>query len=110
MRRWLSLGAGFLFALLVAACTVGGDSSQPKVIRGVLLQVESRSLTEIDAIRLRDGDGHEWTFRVAPDAKSEDDDRPPDPSHLRLHMAQGEQVIVRYRETDSGLVAVAITH
>ena len=70
-------------------------------VRGLLVEVESVSLTELDSLVLQDGAGKCWTFRAAGFIGIT-------PSHLREHMALALPVTVRYRETADGLLVVEV--
>ncbi|MBM3943725.1 MAG: hypothetical protein FJ316_12615 [SAR202 cluster bacterium] len=75
-------------------------TSQPATlqVRGMVLEVQERSLTEVELLRLRDSQGREWTFTTAGFAGFT-------PSHLRQHQAFGEPVLVTYRQEQGRLVA-----
>jgi hypothetical protein len=75
-------------------------------VRGVLVAVESRSLTRVDSITLRLADGTERRFGVeaAPEASS----HLSSPGHLREHMTHGDVVTVRFRRANGTPVATSI--
>jgi hypothetical protein len=93
----------------VIACG-GKMTGQPQAVEGVLLRVDSSSLTRIDAVVLRDDTGHEWTFRVTGETSGADGEPKPNPGHLRQHMATGDRMIVRYLDSSEGRLATQITH
>jgi hypothetical protein len=105
-------------ALAVAACALGiivpiavmaqrSNSSQIYEIKGVLLEVQAKNLVYADTITMRDEHNHLMTFNVDPEAVT-NTESPQTASHLRQHMSLAEPVIVRYRETPKGLVAIRI--
>ncbi len=89
-------------ALGLMAC--GGDSSSRTVevesVRGLILEVNARSLLELESLRLEDEDGTIWQF--------EGGGRPfPDftPSHVREHMVTGQRISVTF-ERDGDVLTV----
>ena len=102
----LSLAAGLLLAAaLVAGCGGGGERS----VTGVIMEVQSTSLTQIDSFTLRDNGGRTLVFAIAPDA-SQDPREGFFPGHLRTHALAVEQVTVFYREEDGELLALRLEH
>ena len=88
--------------LLVGACGGGPTGVEsPRQVRGVIVLVTPRSLTEVETLRIRDGDGKVWTFTTQ---------GPVDftPSHLREHQLLGQAVLVTYVAKADTLVAVKI--
>lgn len=76
---------------------------------GVIIDVQSTSISAVDSFTLRDNDGETLTFRVAPDAV----DDPIEglfPSHLRTHALAAEQVTVIYREENGALLVLRLEH
>jgi hypothetical protein len=82
-------------------------SRSTQTVRGVLLDVQARSLVFADQVTVRDSEGRLWTFDVAPEV-STNEDEPQSASHLRQHMAMAEPVIVRYRISSGRAEAVRI--
>jgi hypothetical protein len=76
-------------------------------IRGSLLEVKSSSLVFADRVVLRDAEGRAWSFAVDREVATNPEE-PQSAAHLRVHMSLADPVIVRYRETPDGLVAVRI--
>jgi hypothetical protein len=96
--------------LIIASMMVAlasGCRQTPPEVRGVLVDVQSREIVNADAITLRDDGGALHTFRVSPEVAS-DREHPNTASHLRQHLALADPVIVRYRETAEGRLAVQI--
>lgn len=106
MGRIGGLGSPLLLVLFVA---LGFACRGPEVqeVRGVLVGVQSTQLVHAEAITLRDGGGVTWTFTVSPEV-ADNGEHPTTASHLRQHMAGADPVIVRYRETPEGIMAVRI--
>ena len=88
-------------ALFVAAC-----GPEPARLAGIVIDVESRSITQVDAFTLRTDTGEAVRFRIGPLEFG----RGAFPAtHLREHMALGAQVIVSYVEEAGEKVAVRLT-
>ena len=87
-------------AMLLTAC---GDKEGAKSIRGLVTDVQARSITEVASITLQEEDtGKIWTFQAEEHIGFT-------PSHIREHMLQGQQVTVRYREEGGRLIAILVT-
>ena len=80
------------------AVACGGE---PGVVRGVVVVAVDRNLAEIETLRIRDGDGREWTF-VTDGALEKNG------AHLRLHQILGETIEVTYEERDGRLIATGL--
>lgn len=78
------------------------EATGPKTVRGLLIQVDSRSLTELERVTLRTDEGLILTFRVEGEAGIT-------PGHAREHMVGAEPVTIHYREGPGGPIAVLIT-
>ena len=96
MSRLIASRLGVTFILL-AAC---GDGQQS--VRGLITEVQPRSLTEVATFTVQDDVGRTWTFET---------EGPIDftPSHLREHMLTGQWITVYYREQDNRLLAERVT-
>ena len=73
----------------------GSDTQQS--VRGIILRVESSSVTRVDILEIQDYSGVVWHF--TPDGSY----RGFMPSHLREHMLQALPVTVRYHKFDNVL-------
>ena len=100
----VALAAGVIIPLVVLTYARGG---QLQTVSGVLIDVQASSLVHAESITLRDEHGQILTFQVDPEALS-NPDAPQTASHLRQHMALAEPMIVHYRQSPSGPVAVRI--
>ena len=87
-------------ALCGAACQAHAETA-PRQARGLIVNVQARSIATAEAITLRADDGRELVLRV--DASAD-----VTPGHLREHMTLGEPVLVTYQQTADGLVATRI--
>ena len=107
--RWL-LAAALLLAIAcgggqatattdATAATDAGDAGRQ--VRGHILEVVARNITEIERVSIRDQDGRRWTFTTEGYAGVT-------PAHLREHQLFGQQVVVSYVERENRLVAVKI--
>ena len=83
--------------LLLAAC---GDDVQ--TVRGVITEVQPRSLTEVATFFVEDSTGRLWRFEA---------EGPIDftPSHLREHALTGQPVTVYYRAQGERLLVQRVT-
>ena len=83
--------------MAAAAC----GSGEPSVVRGVVVEAIDRNLAEIETLRIRDGDGHVWTFTTEGALEKNG-------AHLRLHQVLGQTIEVTYEERGDILVATAL--
>jgi hypothetical protein len=106
----------FLFlALPVAALGLiacGGDSAsdtssqtieEAETVRGLILEVNAKSLLELESLRLEDEGGTIWLFegggRTFPGLT---------PSHIREHMVAGQRVSVTFERDGDVLTVVDV--
>ena len=83
--------------LAAAGCAGGAapdDDGPQESVRGVVVRVEARSLTELEFLDVRDDTGFVWRFRPGIYYRGFT------PSHLREHMVQGLPVTVVFRWSD----------
>ena len=112
MGRPVSALLGFLAVLMIAAdCGddgKGATQDQTLQVRGVVTEVQARSLLELEQLRVTDERNTVWDFRPGSEvvAGSGHDYTP---SHLRQHMVQGIPIIVTYMEKDGVLTIVSIS-
>lgn len=96
-----------LLATFAALACDGGpadDAPATQSIRGQVLQVDARSLLELEALELLDGNGVAWRFEgrgIAIPGFA--------PSHLNEHKLLGQPVEVFYRREGNALVLRNIT-
>ena len=88
----------FLVAVSCDEASEGSDGGLRQV-RGQVVEVVARSITEVETLRVRDEDGREYVFVTEGFVGFT-------PSHLREHSLFGQTVLVKYREKDGRLVAV----
>ncbi len=82
--------------------------------RGVLLDVVSPGIQQVDRFTLRTDDGQLMSFVAAPDFNT---DATPQggglhvmtPGHMRQHMALADPVVVTYRQENGALIALSAT-
>ena len=99
----LKLATRVAICLLAIGALACGPSQEPtKEVRGVILEVQATSLTDLGSLVVRDQSGATWSFEGR-------GYRGVSPSHLREHMVQGLAVTVRYHEEQGSLVIDAIT-
>ena len=112
MGRPVSALLGFLAVLMIAAdCGDdgrGATQDQTLQVRGVVTEIQARSLLELEQLRVIDERNTVWDFRPGSGgvAGSGHDYTP---SHLRQHMVQGIPIIVTYMEKDGVLTIVSIS-
>jgi hypothetical protein len=97
--------ASFVVLALVLGCGGGGAAASPEAteqVRGRVVEVVTRNITEVETLRIRDESGRLWAFTTEAFAGFT-------PSHLREHQLFGQSVVVSYVKKDSQLVAVNIT-
>ena len=108
LRAGQALPGGVLAtALLILAAACGGGDADPAAeanqqVRGLILDVVARNLTDVETLRLRAEDGVIWTFVT-------DGYTGVSPSHLREHQLRGVKVLVSYVRKGDTLVALEIT-
>ena len=93
-----------LTAVLALGAACGRDSPAATVanngqVRGLILEVVSRSITEVETLRIRDEAGIVWTFTAEKSFLGFT------PSHLREHQLLGGTVLVTYTNRDGVLMA-----
>ena len=93
-----ALAVLFLAAVACDDVSEGTDSGMRQV-RGQVVEVVPRSITEVETLRVRDEKGREYVFVTEGFVGFT-------PSHLREHSLFGQTVLVTYREKDGRLVAV----
>ena len=71
-------------------------------VRGLVVEVRGRSITDLGFLAIRDEAGGLWEFYADGFAGFT-------PSHLREHQAFGQPVTVTYRETPDGLMVVGLS-
>jgi hypothetical protein len=94
--------------VVVLALLVGCSAPQTQSVRGVLLDVVSPSIQQVDSFSLRTDDGRELDFVTAPDF-NKGVSRVMTPGHMRQHMALADPVVVTYREESGKLIALSAT-
>jgi hypothetical protein len=87
---------------------VGCAAPQTQSVRGVLLDVVSPSIQQVDSFTLRADDGRELSFVTAPNF-NQGASHAMTPGHMRQHMALADPVTVTYREESGKLVALSAT-
>ena len=117
-RRHGFLGAyprvtsGLLLLTVALALTVaagcGGRPAPDAVpdagqVRGLVVEVVGRSISEVDRLRIRDEARTDWTF------VGDDGFIGFTPSHLREHQLLGQTVLVTYESRGDSLVAVDLS-
>ena len=98
-----SLSGLLILCVLCALCvaTAACGSGEPSVVHGVVVEAIDRNLAEIETLRIRDGDGHVWTFTT--DGALEKNG-----AHLRLHQVLGQTIEVSYEERGGQLIATSL--
>lgn len=94
-----------LGAIAVVLFGCGRDDAGDRIVEtGVVVEVDAVSLTEVLGFTLRTADGRTVEFVVGP---LENPAEFP-PSHLAVHLADGEPVRVTYKQAGTDRVAVRL--
>lgn len=119
MRRWTlrkpfrDRRTGVLVAVCLGYFVVAGIlMSRPRPpetqeTAGILVEVQAQEIVNAQQVTLRSLDGTERIFQVSPEVAN-NPEHPNTASHLRQHMIGADPVIVRYRSSDGGSMAVRI--
>ena len=98
-----------LLVLGASSCAQGEgrdeQTSAPESVRGIVVEVEARSIRELRSLKVKDEAGAVWEF----DAAGFSGSGAFTPSHLREHGALGEQVTVRFHREGGVLKVDEIT-
>ena len=99
--RWSSL---LLILLLLISCDTDAVPTYVNQleIRGMVLEVNARDISQIESFRLSGEDGSEYIFTTK-------DFIGFSPSHLVEHQVQGHSVLVRYINDHGILIAIELT-
>jgi hypothetical protein len=101
-----------MLLLVGDGCSAAPPTSPPKTqtqtARGVLLDVVSPGIQQVDRFTLRTTDGQVLSFVAAPDFNA-GVSHVMTPGHMRQHMALADPVIVTYREENGTLLALSAT-
>ena len=110
--RWKTVLAVALSVAALGLIACGGDSGgdtstqagqEVETVRGLILEVNSRSLLGLEALRLQDEDGTIWLFegggRTLPAFT---------PSHIREHMVTGQRISVTFERDGAALSIVDV--
>lgn len=104
------LGRGVAACLLLAALLVGcGSSGGEQKVVGVIIDVKAPSLTQLDSFTLRDLNGNNLVFHIAPDA-ARDPQEGFVAGHLRTHALAAEKLRITYRKQGGELLAEKLEH
>ena len=87
---------------------VGCSAPQTQSVRGVLLDVVSPGIQQVNSFTLRADDGRELTFTTSSDF-NQGAAHVMTPGHMRQHMALADPVLVTYREEAGKLIALSAT-
>ena len=86
-----------LLALMLASC----NAEDRKSVRGHVVDVQARSLTEVQSLIIQDNNGTKWTFRTAGNIEFT-------PSHIKEHMLLGQELSVYYTDRNGHLIVVSV--
>jgi hypothetical protein len=92
----------------IVGCAAPPAAADTHTIRGVLLEVQSAGIQQVDGFTLRTDDGQELSFVAAPNFNA-GATHVMTPGHMRQHMALADAVVVTYREQNGKLVALSAT-
>ena len=104
--RRVVVGVGVVVALVAAAAVLAVTLAQPprQTETGVVIAVDSASLTDVQGFTIRTPDGRTVTFRLG---RLENGAQFP-PGHLGEHMATANPILVTYQDDGVDLVAVRL--
>ena len=112
MRIPVAALLGFLAVLLTSADCGGdgkGETEEAALrVRGLVTDVQARSLLELESLRVVDEQNNVWEFRPGHQGVT-GTGHDYTPSHLRQHMVQGVPIIVTYVRKDGVLTIVSIS-
>jgi len=96
--------------LLAVGCSAvtAPSQAQTQMARGVLLDVVSPGIQQVDRFTLRTEDGQLMTFVAAADFNA-GASHVMTAGHMRQHMALADPIIVTYRDENGALVALSAT-
>ena len=93
-------------ALAIVAVSCGGssniqsaDGSESKIVRGLIQEVESKNLLELESLVIRTDSGEVFVL----EARDGDSQYFP-PAHLRQHMVLGAVVTITFHRQDGALI------
>jgi hypothetical protein len=105
------LAAYAVVLTLVVGCSAAA-SQQPQAqtltARGVLLDVVSPGIQQVDRFTLRTDDGQLLSFVTTADFNASAT-HAMTPGHMRQHMALADPVVVTYRDDNGVLIALSAT-
>jgi hypothetical protein len=93
---------------LLSGCAAPPAAAQTQTVRGVLLDVVSPGIQQVNSFTLRTDAGEEMMFVTAPDFNA-GATHVMTPGHMRQHMALADPVSVTYRVENGQLVALSAT-
>jgi hypothetical protein len=105
-RRTIIVGAGLVIALVAAAAYVVASAAQPprQTETGVVIAVDSMSLTNVKGFTIRTPDGRTVVFRLGQLENASQFA----PGHLNEHVATAVPVLVTYRNENGQRVVVRL--
>lgn len=89
-------------ALLAPACGGGNDSDAPDTVTGVVVEIDSRGLDDVESFTVKDGDE---LYEISIDPEIEYGFNL---GHLNEHRATAEPVRVELQERGDQLIALSI--
>ncbi len=100
-RAWGALKAILFVALGTSVLACISASNEPKQVRGLVVDVEASSASQLASFELQTTTGSRIRFHV-------DGDVGITPGHTREHMLGAEPVTVTYRDTPRGAQAIRV--
>ena len=91
---------------MLTACAAPSTAAPQQSVRGVLLDVVSPGLQQVNSFTLRTDDGRELAFVTAP-SFNQGVAHVMTPGHMRQHMALADPITVTYRDDAGTLVALS---
>lgn len=103
MQMRVAVAVVLILGSIVAACGDDEpDPGAPEVVSGVILEIDSEGLGEVNSFKVKDGDD---TYTILIDPERE---YPFNLGHLHEHLQNAEPVVVELEDRDGSLYAVTI--
>ena len=100
-KLWLAIGGLVCLAVVSSSCGANTNPGAIQQVRGHVIEVVGRNITDVETVRILDSDGKTWTFTTRGFVGFS-------PSHLVQHQLFGDTIEVRYTMENEVLIALEI--